>query len=285
VITVADIYKDQLYLEWSGEADYFIPLLNGSSYPSTVNNSTYITLQSSGDYEIRVKAVNSGGEAISEAVYMTVLLPPKGLNGTADDNNITLNWQADNFAEGYIIERSQDGNSFQVVGTTNTNQFQDTNLLYDQSYYYRVRSYKGSDISEPSDAVTITTPKPNYPGKPILTYEISKDYKIHFSWNYDKYVTQYDLVINNSVYTLPGSTQSYDYQAKEGDNLTVYLVAKNKYGQTKSDTLTIQINKMLLEKAQAKQVLTYTGYAVGGMGSLFALGFALKALLVLVGFI
>lgn len=285
VITVADIYKDQLYLEWLGEADYFIPLLNGSSYTSTVNNSTYITLQTSGDYEVRVKAVNAGGEAISEAVYMTVLLPPKNLKGTVDNNSVNLSWDADPFAEGYRVERSQDGKNYVLVAITSNNQFRNENLQYEQTYYYRVRSYKGTIISEASDPITVTTPKPNLPAKPILTYDVTKDYKVKFSWNYDKYVEEYELNINGAVYTLPASVQTYEYQAHEGDNLTVYLVAKNKYGQTQSDIINIQINKMLIEKAQAKQVLTYTGYTIAGLGSIFALGFALKALLVLVGFI
>ena len=76
----------------------------------------------------------------------------------AAQGGVMLSWtdlSDDEF--GFVIERSQDRASFETIGivSKDVTSFEDTASIPGQ-YYYRVRSYRNDDYSEPSDVVDVT---------------------------------------------------------------------------------------------------------------------------------
>ncbi|MDW8359473.1 MAG: fibronectin type III domain-containing protein [Candidatus Caldarchaeum sp.] len=99
------------------------------------------------------------------------LLPPSSLRAVAADYGyITLSWQDNSIdEEGFILERSEDGKSFTSVGRTPANaaSYTDRAVQKEKTYYYRVKAFRGSLLSSPSNTV-VETATPH--GLPISNY-------------------------------------------------------------------------------------------------------------------
>jgi hypothetical protein len=115
-------------------------------------------------YQYRVLAFNN--QTISGvsnvAGVTTVPEAPSGLSATAvSPGQIDLSWGDVGGAAGFRIERSTDGITWTLVGTTGTHvaAFQDTGLDADTTYRYRVAATNAGGASAPSDAITVTTPQ------------------------------------------------------------------------------------------------------------------------------
>lgn len=103
------------------------------------------------------------------------LIPPSNLNFTnvsttevPPSSSLTINWSdnADN-EDNYVIERSIDGNSFSEIAQVGANEtsYNDSNLVPDTKYYYRIKAVNSSEASAYANA-SITTPAiPTAPDK------------------------------------------------------------------------------------------------------------------------
>ncbi|MFI1772801.1 LamG-like jellyroll fold domain-containing protein [Thalassobellus citreus] len=95
------------------------------------------------------------------------IIPPSNVNFTnlvSTDNpssSLTVNWSdIANNEDNNIIERSIDGSNFIVIGTLgeNSTSFNDTGLVPNTKYYYRVKATNSSDSSAYSEVKSVTTP-------------------------------------------------------------------------------------------------------------------------------
>ena len=94
---------------------------------------------------------------------------PSSLSATAaSSSRINLTWSDSSYGEdGFKIERKMDVSGiYDQVATTaaNTTAYSDTGLAQSTTYYYRVRSYNGSNNSDFSAEVSATTPAPSSGG-------------------------------------------------------------------------------------------------------------------------
>jgi hypothetical protein len=80
----------------------------------------------------------------------------------ASISGINLNWSDSSYGEdGFKIERKKDvGGMYAQVAITaaNTTAYSDTGLDESTTYYYRIRSYKGTNNSDFSAETSATTP-------------------------------------------------------------------------------------------------------------------------------
>lgn len=103
------------------------------------------------------------------------IIPPSNVNFTnvvstevPPASSLTINW-IDGAAneDNYIVERSENGTDFNVIATlgANTTSYNDTGLLPNTKYYYRVKA-KNSTESSVYETTTVTTPPiPSVPVK------------------------------------------------------------------------------------------------------------------------
>jgi hypothetical protein len=86
----------------------------------------------------------------------------------ASSSGINLTWSDRSYGEdGFKIERKMDvGGMYAQVATTaaNTTTYGDTGLDESTTYYYRIRSYNGTNNSDFSLEVSATTPAPSSGG-------------------------------------------------------------------------------------------------------------------------
>jgi len=84
--------------------------------------------------------------------------PPENLQANAlNSSQILLSWSpVQGNILGYFVEIDIDG-VFKTLGTTTDTFYFDTGLLDTTAYTYRVRSYNGQNISDPSTEIVVTT--------------------------------------------------------------------------------------------------------------------------------
>lgn len=84
--------------------------------------------------------------------------PPTDLALTViSDTQINLAWIDNSASDSFVVQRSLDGLTWSDIATPATNSYNNTGLESYTKYYYRVKSVKGSNESEYSDAANATT--------------------------------------------------------------------------------------------------------------------------------
>jgi subtilisin family serine protease len=111
----------------------------------------------------------TGGRINAYNSIRNVPAPPSSLlAAAASSSGINLTWSDSSYGEdGFRIERKMDvGGIYAQVDTTtaNTTTYSDTGLDESTTYYYRVRSYNGSNNSDFSAEASATTPAPSSGG-------------------------------------------------------------------------------------------------------------------------
>jgi uncharacterized delta-60 repeat protein len=118
-----------------------------------------------------VIAIDPGGQSLpSNAVSTrTPLSVPTDVSAAASGQDIQVSWTNNSTsADGFVIERSSDGQSFSAlssVGTEAYGEFTDTAAAPDTTYYYRVRATRDTRQSNPSDSALASTD----PVQPIVS--------------------------------------------------------------------------------------------------------------------
>jgi hypothetical protein len=126
------------------------------------NGTTFFDtgLAGGGNYFYRVRAYKGNTYSLWNTGSMEMqLATPTGLAAIASsDSQINLTWTDTNLGEdGYSIERSLDGSTWAVVGTTDGSSYSDIGLAPITTYYYRVRAFSGAFYSEYSNTDSDTT--------------------------------------------------------------------------------------------------------------------------------
>ncbi len=133
-----------------GETGYKIERLNGTSWAAVgavlaANDvsETLTNLSPGTVYKFRLKAVNAGGDSGPTATITTTTAPaaPTLTLATLSSASIKLSWPDILTETGYVVERSDDGTTFESVATpaANATSYTDTALEPDTAYTYRVR--------------------------------------------------------------------------------------------------------------------------------------------------
>ena len=105
---------------------------------------------------------NTVNDYINNSCTVLELLPPTNLEANVTSStSMLLEWQDNATNEtGFIIERSINNNSnYQQIGTTNANvsTYNDTNLMPNTAYFYRVKAFNTQEESDYSNEVGAAT--------------------------------------------------------------------------------------------------------------------------------
>lgn len=130
----------------------------------TVTSSSYTDhgLKEDTTYYYKVQARNSYGtsaySAKDHATTKIVLDAPDDLEATAvDSDEIELTWDEVSGATAYYVYRSVAGGAYTKIATVRTEYYSNTGLSSGKTYSYRVRAYRGGELSSYSSTVSATT--------------------------------------------------------------------------------------------------------------------------------
>lgn len=124
-----------------------------------VTTYTDVGLDLSNDYFYRIRS--DGGNQVSEPSNIVRITTPPGaptsLLSSVEGKRVTLTWVGSGTAT-YIVERSIDGETFEPVGETQEQTYEDSAPRWETSYFYRVKAQNSEGMtSKPSEQIEITT--------------------------------------------------------------------------------------------------------------------------------
>lgn len=174
------------------------------------------------------------------------IIPPTDVNFTnvattevPPASSFTVNW-SDNAANetNYLLERSTDGSNFSEIATlaANTVSYDETGLIPNTQYYYRVKAISGTESSVYTSIASITTPPiPSAPTKatnPIPTtgntnVELSSG-NLTLKWNGSTNTTTYSVYFGTSSSNLIKAAE-VNYSASPSYQLTGLYPATTYY--------------------------------------------------------
>jgi hypothetical protein len=133
------------------------------------------TQANAGDYTVFVfNGIGDGVESAVATLTVTTPPPPAPANLTATAvayNQIDLAWSdmsdVSDLSEAFRIERSADGSTWSTLTTVTGTSHSDTGLMGGSTWYYRVIALRDGQESDPSTAVSATTPAA--PSVPVIT--------------------------------------------------------------------------------------------------------------------
>lgn len=187
--TPADSFAARFHIDRqiAGAGFSEIALIQASATTFTDPNTTAGTT-----YQYRVRAENDYGlSAYSAVVSATVLaaqlLPPSNVQAAAvSQTQVNLTWSAANTnATRFHIERKTGaaGTYAEITAVPGTSvSYQDTTVVANTAYTYRVRSEGSSGFSVYSAESSATTPALPLPPAPVLQGTASSPLQIHLSW-------------------------------------------------------------------------------------------------------
>ncbi|MDP4144710.1 MAG: hypothetical protein Q8936_09580, partial [Bacillota bacterium] len=167
---------------------------------TSVSTNTYtITNVSEGTYTYAVSAVNSlyGESSLSNTTQVQVVFPTMTAPGNltyslSNGNDITLKWNAVNYASGYKIYQIVDGQKVLKSTITGTS-ISYTNMAAGD-YVYEIHSYSdrfGESQAGSQLSFTLTLPTMQAPSN--LTYSFANVNDMSLKWNAVSYATSYKI--------------------------------------------------------------------------------------------
>ncbi len=98
-------------------------------------------------YYYKIKVLSADGQAQTSDAYAVFMLPGAPITKiqSTNSNSVTVTWQANSAADGYIIKRSTDGKTYTKLAEIPSRQtvsYTDKNVSAGQTYYYRLYAYK-----------------------------------------------------------------------------------------------------------------------------------------------
>lgn len=101
---------------------------------------------------------DANGNVVWQGALLNQIHPPTDLVlSVMSDTQIILTWIDNAASDSFVVQRSLDGLTWADIATPATNSYNNTGLESFTKYYYRVKSVKGSNESEYSDAANATT--------------------------------------------------------------------------------------------------------------------------------
>jgi len=143
----------------SGYYVHFIPDLGGialTGNKSSTKSTLFIHnfLESDTSYSYRVSAYNSSGESpfsniVSAKTNVARPNTPTGLTASAaSESSVLIKWNTVSSASKYFIYRSNsNAGEYEKIGETESNSYENTGLLINTVYYYKVSSFNVSGES------------------------------------------------------------------------------------------------------------------------------------------
>ncbi len=211
----------------------------GTTYTDTglTPNTTYY-------YQITTVQDNVEGKTSNPLEAKTEALPvpatPIDITATVQSSNtILLSWTPSINATYYTIYRSISPNgTFEVIGTTTTPTFLDTNLQPETTYYYQVNATNTSGSSSNSTTVSATTLPQTITTTELIATTLSCN-KISLTWTAISNATTY-LVFrsrnNDGPFSLIATTSNTNYLDCNLISNTTYYYQIIPYINTTADT-------------------------------------------------
>jgi peptidoglycan hydrolase-like protein with peptidoglycan-binding domain len=110
-------------------------------------------------------------DAVPKPVPTTKLTKPQSVKISASISSVTVSWTAVKGAAEYKIYRSSSSNgTYTLIGTATYNQYTDINISKGYTYYYKVESVSGLNISDSSSYVKAVIPTPSPTPDPRKAY-------------------------------------------------------------------------------------------------------------------
>lgn len=137
-----------LRLYWNKALNALDYLVKQDTQQIAVTDKTYYEINigqilNSSLYTFKLTARNPAFSTEGDPYQVLLLAKPKNATGRYidTDKKIEVTWDTDPYAEGYYIERSEDGQIFRTVAQTSQNSYIDTDVKANRKYYYRVKSF------------------------------------------------------------------------------------------------------------------------------------------------
>ena len=235
-LTATAVSTSQVNLAWTdnatNETGYNIECsTNGvnwsviaSNLPANSTSYADATASAGTTYVYRVDAYNTSltSNYSNQATATTVTVAPSGLTATpVSPGQVNLAWSNVTGEIGFRVERSLDGVTWGLVGTTGAGvtSYQDTTVSIGTSYQYRTEAVNSGGTSTCSNVAAATTPAaPVPPAAPLgLVAVAGSATRVTLTWH--------DNSSNESGFYIKRSTnggKSWTQIAQVGSNVTSY---------------------------------------------------------------
>ncbi len=170
---------------------------DGNVRTTTMPFSLYNDLEPNTRHVVKVRAINYNGNSdwSSEIVKYTLLTVPSNLVVRPRSSSACLTWDAVSGATGYEIYRDDI-----LIGTCNTNTYNDNGLIAGNTYVYKVKAYdndgNSSILSDPCTATTVIAVAPAAPEN-VKVETTSKTLTI--SWDSVSTAESYEVSIDGNI--------------------------------------------------------------------------------------
>ncbi len=164
-------------------------LLQTVNAPNTSWTETGLSINTAYTRKVRAADLLSVTPASPVATVYTAANSPTNLVfSTVTSNTMTLSWSANGNPAGtsYALERSLDGVAFNAVSTTTATSLQQTGLLVNTTYYFRLRAVNGDGIvtayTPTIFAPTLVATNPPRAPNGVVSTSISNGLQTELSW-------------------------------------------------------------------------------------------------------
>lgn len=155
------VYGEDLFLDLPGD----IIITNSEIYfnDNTVKSGQRYV------YKIKASAIDasfSESDGFEVTVPPLVLQKPNGIEASeVSDNSIHFSWDEVPYAVTYAVYRSEaEASGYMGIGTASSNQYTDTTVSDDTTYFYKIQALRDDTASEMSDVWLVTTLRTIGPG-------------------------------------------------------------------------------------------------------------------------